>query len=747
MKTQYKTRRSRAAHVALLLIALVAAFPIAANGGEEQAIGERPRIGLVLGGGGAKGLAHVGVLQVLEKYHVPVDAVTGTSMGAIIGALYASGYSTDEMEQIVRSIDWATIFEDKTERSRINFRRKQEDQDFLSKYKVSFEDGKLVLPEGLMHGQKLFLELSQQLPSYRSSGSFDELPIPFRAIAADLETGKAVVMKDGDLATAVFASMAVPGVIPPVERDGLVLIDGGIANNLPIDVARSMDVDIVIVVDVGARMKGREDLGTFLDVLHQMSLMLSAGNTNRQLSTLTSRDILIQPMLLDITAASFDKAVSAIKPGIEATEAVAGRLEELGLGEDSWRNHIASRKVRDPSAPTIDFVRVDQDSKLSDKVVANFIRAQPGEPLDIDELNEDIADLYGLGSFGRISYDIGTVENQRGLVVRAKENRAWRDYFRFGILLESDFESDANFQIGASYTKRNVNRAGGEWRSSAQIGGDQFIGTDFYQPFGPRLKFFLNPLALLIRSDVPLFDGGSTPIAEVRVSAAELGLDVGMQLGRWGELRLGAHKASGTIKPAIGDPGFDRISFDDSFSLVRFDIDTLDKLSFPRHGTFLRAQWVDHGAAASGEFSFDEYVLKTLTARSWNQNTLLLGAKFGKTSDANDGQFTGFDLGGFLNLSGLSSGQLFGPNMAYTQAVYYREVAKGSSLVKIPVYIGGSVEAGNVYDDLGDLTARSLILSGSIFVGVASPIGPIYVAGGLSENGDTAVYLFVGQAF
>jgi NTE family protein len=215
--------------IALLLIALVAAFPIAANGGEEQAIGERPRIGLVLGGGGAKGLAHVGVLQVLEKYHVPVDAVTGTSMGAIIGALYASGYSTDELEQIVRSIDWATIFDDKTERSRINFRRKQEDQDFLSKYKVSFEDGKLVLPEGLMHGQKLFLELSQHLPSYRSSGSFDELPIPFRAIAADLENGKAVVMEDGDLATAVFASMAVPGerkwtwvsaVIQPFSRHG-----------------------------------------------------------------------------------------------------------------------------------------------------------------------------------------------------------------------------------------------------------------------------------------------------------------------------------------------------------------------------------------------------------------------------------------------------------------------------------------------------------------------------------------------
>jgi NTE family protein len=384
---------------------------------------------------------------------------------------------------------------------------------------------------------------------------------------------------------------------------------------------------------------------------------------------------------------------------------------------------------------------------LSDDVVASFIQAQPGEPLDVDELNEDIADLYGLGSFGRISYDIVTEQNQTGLVLRAVENRAWRDYFRFGILLESDFESDADFQIGASYTKRNVNRAGGEWRSLAQIGGDQVIATDFYQPLGARMKFFVNPLAFLRRGNSPIFDGGSTPTAEVRVDAAELGLDAGMQLGRWGELRVGVHKASGTVKPIIGDPGFDRISFDDSFSLVRFDIDTLDQLNFPRHGTFLRTQWIDHDDAASGDFSFSEFSLKSFTTRSWNQNTLLLGGKFSRTFDADNGLFSGFGLGGFLNLSGLARDQLFGANLVYAQAAYYRELASGSSLFKIPVYVGGSIEAGNVYDDIDDFTAASLIVSGSIFVGVDSIIGPIYVAGGLTEDGDTAVYFFVGQVF
>jgi NTE family protein len=254
-------------------------------------------------------------------------------------------------------------------------------------------------------------------------------------------------------------------------------------------------------------------------------------------------------------------------------------------------------------------------------------------------------------------------------------------------------------------------------------------------------------LALLQKRDSPLFDGGNTANAEIRVSATELGLDAGLQLGRWGELRLGVHNASGTIKPAIGDPGFDRISFDDSFSLVRFDIDTLNQLNFPRHGAFLRAQWIDHDDAASGDFSFSEFSLKSLTARSWNQNTLLLGGKISRTFDADDDLFAGFGLGGFLNLSGLSRDQLFGANLVFATAVYYRELARGSSLLKIPVYVGGSVEAGNVYNDIDDFTAGSLILSGSIFVGVDSIIGPIYVAGGLSENGDKAVYLFVGQTF
>lgn len=738
---------SRVLCVAIFFICVLTVLSVSPAWSDVGEINQRPRIGLVLGGGGAKGLAHVGVLKALEQYRVPIDAIAGTSMGAIIGALYASGKRPDEIEAIARSIDWVTIFSDETERRRINFRRKQEDFGFLMDFKLSFQDGKLILPKGLIQGQKLFLVLAEHLAAARTISSFDDLPIPFRAVAADLETGDAVVLKDGDLATAVFASMAIPGAVPPAEREGRVLVDGGIVNNLPMDVARSMGVDILIVVDITSRLRTRDELDSFVDVLGQMNLLLTSQNTKRQLGTLRDRDILVNPELRGMTAASFDRALSAIEPGYTAAASWSVQLRALGLMESEWHQHLTRRTEKGAEAPRVDFVRIEQDSPISDDVVSGFIRVRPGELLDTQELNEDIEDLYGLDMFERISYSILTENGRTGLIVQASENKTRRSYLRFGLLLETDFDTDTNILLGTSYTKRNINRFGGEWRSVAQIGSDLLLGSEFYQPFGSRLNYFVNPIALLIRGDSLIFENTKTPIAETRVSAAELGIDVGTQLNRWGELRVGGHRAWGDIKPRIGDPGFDKVTFDDSFYLVRLDVDTLDRLSFPQSGAFIRAQWVDHVRALGGDFSFQEFELKGFMAKTWGRDTLQLAGKFQTTKNANDGSLAGFDLGGFLNLSGFSPNQLFGSHVAYGQAVYYRRLNERGMFLDIPVYAGGSIEAGDVYDDLDDITFDSLIWAGSIFLGVDSFFGPVYLAGGYAEGGNSSVYLFVGQTF
>ena len=725
-------------------LSLSIAAPALASGKENNA---RPRIGLVLGGGGAKGFAHIGALRVLEEHRVPVDAVAGTSMGAIVGSLYASGKTADEIEDIARSIDWLTVFDDRTDRARINFRRKQDDFDFLTDFKFSFQDGELVLPEGLIQGQKLFLEIAEELAITRTITDYDNLPIPFRAVAADLETGDPVVMADGDLATAVFASMAIPGVIPPVERNGRILVDGGIAKNLPVDVAKSMGVDIVIAIDLSEDLRTRDEIDNFLDVLGQMATLLTSENTARQLELIEESDILVRPALEDIPAGDFTRATNAIEPGVTAMREQAARLQLLSLGPDEWRDHLAERKAKQGETPVLQFVRVEQDSPLSDEVVQNFINITPGNRLDSEELNANIEDLYGLDTFERITYGVVNENGRNGLVVNAKENEGQQDYFRFGLLLESDFESDANFLLAASYTKRNVNRFGGEWRTIAQIGSDLALATEFYQPFGGRLNFFANPTAVVARGNTLIFADSRRPVAEIRVSAAEIGLDTGVQLGRWGEFRVGTRRAWGKIRPNIGDLGFDKATFDDNYQLARLDIDTLDRLSFPRRGTFLRAQWTHHNELLGGDFSYQEFEWNGLTARSFGPNTFIVGGKFQSSFNAEEGSLAGFSLGGFRNLSGFSPDQLSDRHAVFGQIVYYRRLTQRSLFFDFPLYAGASIEAGNVFRELDDISVGRMIPAASVYIGADTALGPVFLGTGLAEGGNAAAYLFVGQSF
>lgn len=706
----------------------------------------RPRVGLVLGGGGAKGIAHVGVLKVLEHNRIPIDAVAGTSMGAIVGSLYASGKNADEIEQIVRQIDWVEIFTDRTKRENAHFRRRQDDFEQLANFNISFKDGKLVLPAGVLHGQKLFLEISSLLAGARTIDHFDHLPIPFRAVAADFETGESVVMADGDLATAVFASMAVPGAIPPVDRDGRLLVDGGIAKNVPVDVAKAMGVDVVIAVDVGTRAKRRDEIESFLDVTMQMSVFLGQAGVAEQLKLLGPQDILIKPDMGDMTMASFNRAIEAIAPGVRAAENAAAQLRTVSLDEAAWTAHLNARSARARQPPIIDSISVANDSRLSDETVRAFIGAQAGQTLDVQELDGDIGKLYGLGIFDRVSYDILTSGGRTGLLVHTAENPSQRDFFRFGILLESDFDTRTRFNIAGSYTMRNLNRWGGEWRSYARIGSDIGLGTEFYQPFGRRMNFFVNPVLGALRTDTIFFASDQSPVAELRLSALDSGFDAGALLRNWGEFRVGARRLTGDLKPVIGNVGFQKLAVDDAYYFARIDVDTLDRLSFPSRGVFARIQWTDHGRQTGGDFTYNEVEFRGTAATSWGMNTVRVGGKFQSALSAQGGG-GGFELGGFLNLSGFAPGQLSGRHVVYANTIYTRRLTERTPFLDSPIYVGGSLEAGNAFNALGDVRFNRLTVSGSLFMGWDSPLGPIFFGTGLADRGQAAVYLYMGQTF
>lgn len=708
----------------------------------------RPKIGLVLGGGGAKGAAHIGVLKILEAHRVPVDYVAGTSMGAIVGSMYAAGYSAAEIDEMARRIDWISLFKDRSSRAKVNFRRKQQDEDLLSDFRASFQDGKLILPQGIIQGQKLYLTLSRELRKARLIHDFDYLPIPFRAIATDLETGQAVVMKNGDLVDAVFASMAVPGLVPPVTIGDQLLVDGGVANNLPVDVAKAMGADIVIVVDISADAKSKEEITNVIDVMRQLTILMGAEATAHQRAALTSKDVHIRPNMGEISMMSFDRVTDAIARGQTAAAAQADTLSALSISEEDWALYLSEKARRTPDEPVIEFVEVNQNSDLGDETVKGFINTQVGSSLSLPQLRSDIDTLYGLDTFARVSYRMITDERGTGLSLTADQNPAKKSYLGLGLALETDFNADTSFQLGAGFTVRNLNDWGGEWRTLAQVGSNLELVTDFYQPLGRSLNFFVNPSIAAVRNRQLIFAGQERPTGEVRVSAVELGLDMGFLLGNWGAVTVGQRKSWGDIRPLVGEfSDFEGGNFSDSYAFARLEVDTLDDLSFPRDGVLVAASITDHKGPLGGDFDFSEFSFVGYWVNSWDDNTLVLGGRMQTTLNSDESELGGFSLGGFLSLSGLAEDQISGRHTLLAQSIYYHRLTRESLFLSMPIYVGGSLEFGNVYNQWSDLTLRSMELAGSLFIGFDTPIGPIFFGGGATESGDTSLYLQMGQTF
>src|ERR1700723_4286678 len=303
----------------------------------------RPRICLVLSGGGARGMAHIGVLKVLEELKVPIDCIAGTSMGAVVGGLYASGMSAAQIDTTMRWVDWQEAFRDLPPRRDLAFRRKQDDRNFLVDLPLGLKHGKILLPKGFIQGQKLQETLRQLTLPFSNSTDFDRLPTPFRAVSTDLETGDAVLLDKGDLSIAMRASISAPGVFAPVDYEGRLLVDGGLADNLPIDVARAMNADILIVSDVSFPLHDRAQLDSALSISNQMLAILLRKDSDRQKSTLGPKDVLIEPNLGLTPATDFTAAVSVISRGEDAARAATAALEAYGVGDTAYREYLARR--------------------------------------------------------------------------------------------------------------------------------------------------------------------------------------------------------------------------------------------------------------------------------------------------------------------------------------------------------------------------------------------------------------------
>ncbi len=709
----------------------------------------RPRIGLVLSGGGARGAAHIGVLKMLDRLHVPIDAIAGTSMGAVVGGLYASGLSGEEIERAMASVDWQAAFRDRPRRTELGFRRKEEDREYLVNLPLGLHGKKLVIPEGLVQGQKLTETLRQLTLPVAALTDFDQLPTRFRAVATNLETGTAVVIGDGDLTTAMRASMAAPGAFAPVEYRGDLMVDGGLTENLPVDVARAMGVDLLIVVDAGFPLQPRKELVSLPSITNQVLAILLRRDTERQLKTLSPSDIVVSPQLGDFSSYDFVETLKIINAGEQAATAVQDRLKALALPDADYARYVQARNAARAGLPKVEFLHVDADSALYRRQIQDMFGEFVGSTLDPKALKANIDQLYGRGDLELLDYRLvqEPTTGQSGLDFSAQRNSWGPNYLRFGVSMEDDFKGYTIFNAAGRLDLTELNALGAESRLDLQVGTAPLAGAELYLPLSNITRYFIAPHLQAEAHNVAQDEDGRQ-VGWYRVSSFDEGVDFGREFSNWGELRFGLQESRGSSHVSLGDFSVASSDFNVAQYFTRFGYDTLDSPNFPRSGQALTAQLTFEGNGG-GEQGSNQFRFDWRAAHSWARNTVVAWFSSGSTiggSQTNVRAF--FPLGGFLNLSGIPAESLAGPQYAIARLIYLHKVGNGGEgILDVPAYVGVSLEDGNVWNSRSQVGVGNTHKDASLFLAADTYIGPAYFAAGYDESGAIVFYIFLGRSF
>ncbi len=738
----------KAAGAAVLALVLAAAFPVDA---EEKTAPEatgsakkRPRIGLVLSGGGARGAAHVGVLKVLEELRVPVDYIAGTSMGSIVGGSYASGNTVDEMLYSISTIKSADLATDTPPRQDVLFRRKQDDLKNYIGPELGFRGGRLLLPKGVVTGVGLEAVL-RDMAKVKGSIDFNQLPIPFRACATDIETGKMVVFGKGDLAAVMRASMSVPGAIAPAEIDGRALVDGGLTRNLPVDVARQMGADVIIAVNLGTQLMRRDQIESLLGVTGQMINILTEQNVQASLASLKPDDILILPELGDYSASDFDHMPDTIPIGEAAARKVADRLARYSLSPEQYAEHRRRQMGVAAAAPqVIDEIRVEGLKRVSPKVIEESMETQAGKPLDVKVVDADMRRIYGRGDFEHVGYRIIEEPGKRILVVDAVEKSWGPDYVRFGLGLSAESGGDSYFNVLASYRKTWVNSLGAEWRNDVQLGQATRLASEFYQPLFVHRYLFVAPMVEYDQYQVKIFQD-RLQIASYNDRSTTLGFDLGSQITTYGELRVGLMRGPRTFSLNTGPASLALADNNADIGAVRarFRIDRLDSVKFPRSGYAATAVYLDSRTDLGARDDYTRWEGDILSAFSFGDNTVQVALKGGgPVGSSKLPVYDQFSLGGFMQLSGYMTGQFYGESVTFGRLVYYRKLTK--AVLTEGVYAGASLEAGRIGGQLVPGNPTGMLEAGSLFLAADTPLGPMYLGYGIAEGGNRNLYFYLG---
>ena len=778
--TALSLRRLAAAGLALLIVLSQAAHgqtapsPASAPARTEST---RPRIGLVLSGGGARGYAHIGVLKMLERMHIPVDVIAATSMGVVVGGLYASGLRADELEQKLSQVDLSDIAFDRNDRAKLPQSLREDDFQYPIGLSAGYGDGRLKLPAGLVQGNRLLALLKNWTAQWPDNIKFSQLPIPFKAMATDLATGDPVILDRGSLPLAMRASMAVPGLFAPIEVDGRTLVDGGLVANLPVQLARDMGADIIIAVNIGSDLQRPEDLASPAAVTQQMITILVGQNVRAQKALLRGRDVLIEPQLDELSFTDFAKGPQGVLGGEKAARGVEGKLAALSVSPQAYAAYRAAHVPQGMLAQgtRIDAIDVTTSGRVPVARVRQLLKVREGDTYDVEALNRELSALATTGDFETVTQRLVEDNGVNTLKIDAHEKSWGNQFFLFGLGMSTNFDGRGAFNINLGHRYPWLTNSGLEWRNDIVLGSNRAsLHTELRQPLWQAQGFYIAPYAEYSRrrSDVYFDDGAPArdvkPFNSMTIETARAGVDLGIPLGRKGELRLGVNYVS-----MSASFNYLALQTDDSGNIVdatelptqrakqpafraQLTLDQLDDPLFPRSGYYLYSS-VEAGFG-SPDKKFNTAQAKGLWATSYGRHTFnvaLEGAgQFGANSptrenggDSGNGANVGFYLGGFQHLSAYAPDQFNGQYLLYGRLTYLYDLRVNDLLgLRAPVF-GVSAEAGNVWQLRNNFGSGGYLKSGSVFVGGNSPIGPLYFGFAVAPQGVWNVYLQLGRVF
>jgi NTE family protein len=714
--------------------------------GQETAY-HRPKIGLALSGGGARGVTHIGVLRALERMRIPIDFIAGTSIGSIVGGVYATGATTQDLEALVKSTDWAEVFTDRPPRDKLPFREKDDDRRYIEALNLGIDSKGLHITQGLVNGQKFLFLMEKSTLRASSIDDFDDLPIPFRCVAADLVTGEKFVFSKGSLPRAVRASMSLPGVFSPVREEGHVLVDGGIADNLPVDVVRAMGADVVIAVDIGTPPMDLDEINSPVAVFGQVVNLLMQKEVEIQAANAT---VLLRPDLGRFGIMDFPNCLKLIPVGEKIVEDHAAALSSYALPPEEYAAWTA--RVRGLPAPpaVLDFVEFEGTDPADESVLKTKLETQPGHPVDVQKLQEDLVLVYNTGDYEAVNYTLVKRGDRQGVVITATPNALGPNYMSFGIELSSDFKYNSNWSVFAGLRFTRLNRLGAEWKSDLEIGLNQRLYTEWYQPLDPAERIFVVPYFKYTNELDYVFVNANSddPSANYRTSIAMAGVDLGFNIGRSGELRIGPRWGHANYSRNVGVELFPSFHASIGGYQLTYKYDRLDSADLPTRGTYVLLTAFDSKIGMGATSSYEKAELKVhayqkLSGRSGIFEYLAGGTSFGSDTPYYDW----FRIGGPLSFGGYMPGQLTGPYYGAIRLGYQYEFASLPALVGKGLYF-------MVYGDMGktwfleyDSPGRwdDMKYSGTVGLGSSTKLGPVFFGFSYASENNYMLFLNIGK--